>query len=473
MAEPLLTASLLTPVSIRLAWTYSGSADFEVFWKSDHPAGQEYVLLARTTAKTYDVGSLSWTTTYYFKVRAVSGATYGAFGNEMSIFVCCGAAFAIEGPPNTVGPPASWQQSIDIQDGKVVITIPYVSIQQVRYYLVEADGGWNLVRYVETNEDLVAYPYDVIMMNVNNDTFVYITFPLQHTPILWSVLYGEKYVTSWESWGTYPYLCKNISVNSTGRVVVLLQDQTLGWESTLNLATSRDFGRSFESPIMISDNGGNGWDQGAYMAEDSDGALWFLVFDSVTTAVTIAAIYKYTEGGTFDLIRTIPGDHANGGDFSYNSLDIDGDIIVATYMDFLAYVYTPYIEISIDGGATWNHRQIDLVTPSGYPPYSGPTRISDGNLITFGYNSTGNHYCLIRSTDYGETWVEVVNLSTYQIPYPEYSFLRADGLDLVFTSCAFTDVVGGSIGYLRSSDAGATWAYVDASGTIWGPIPNG
>ena len=72
MSEPVLTATLLTPISIRLAWTYAGgSADFEVFWKSDHPAGQEYTLLGRTSSLTYDVGSLSWTTTYYFKVRAV------------------------------------------------------------------------------------------------------------------------------------------------------------------------------------------------------------------------------------------------------------------------------------------------------------------------------------------------------------------------------------------------------------------
>lgn len=104
MAEPVLTVTLLTPISVRLAWTYSGgAADFEVFWKSDHPAGQEYVRHGVTSGLTYDVGSLSWTTTYYFKVRAISGATYGNFSNEVNLFVCCGQAVVIgnPGPPTT------------------------------------------------------------------------------------------------------------------------------------------------------------------------------------------------------------------------------------------------------------------------------------------------------------------------------------------------------------------------------------
>jgi hypothetical protein len=51
------TIILLTPISIRLSWT--GSGDFEVWWKSDHPAGQEYAPLATVTGTSYDVGSLS------------------------------------------------------------------------------------------------------------------------------------------------------------------------------------------------------------------------------------------------------------------------------------------------------------------------------------------------------------------------------------------------------------------------------
>lgn len=107
-----IAITLLTPTSIRLSW--AGSGDFEVWWKSDHPADQEYAPLASVTGNTYDVGSLSWTTTYYFKVRNVGGE----FGDEVEIFVCCGQAVVTRGP-RIPGVGEWWQQSLDIENGIV------------------------------------------------------------------------------------------------------------------------------------------------------------------------------------------------------------------------------------------------------------------------------------------------------------------------------------------------------------------
>jgi hypothetical protein len=121
MAEYDITITLLTPISIRLdiESEYTGEV-WEVWWKSDHPAGQEFALLGRTTDKTYVLDNLSWTTTYYFKARSSWGASsYGHFGSVVEVFICCGQAYPTVPVLPAGGTDAWWQQGIDI-DGDIV-----------------------------------------------------------------------------------------------------------------------------------------------------------------------------------------------------------------------------------------------------------------------------------------------------------------------------------------------------------------
>jgi hypothetical protein len=130
-----ITLILLTPISLRLSW--SGSGDFEVWWKSDHPAGQEYSKLALVTGTSYDVGSLSWTTTYYFKVRQVGGA----FGSEVHVFICCGQAVWMDNPSAIPAGATWWQQSIDIDGDNVALEGRAKDQSSLQYWNHYLDSG--------------------------------------------------------------------------------------------------------------------------------------------------------------------------------------------------------------------------------------------------------------------------------------------------------------------------------------------
>jgi len=109
MADPVLTATLSGQRAILLSWTFGSNADFQVFWKSSSPPGQEYVLLATTNAFTYTTPDLNQSMTYDFYVRANVGATY-YYSNVVELFVSCGTGVVLEADP----PPSPPEQKRDI-----------------------------------------------------------------------------------------------------------------------------------------------------------------------------------------------------------------------------------------------------------------------------------------------------------------------------------------------------------------------
>jgi hypothetical protein len=89
MVNPVLSAVLSGQRKILLSWTFGNNADFQVFWKSSSPPGQEYVLLATTNSLSYITGDLNPSVTYSFFVRANVGvSSYDS--NAVSLFVACG-----------------------------------------------------------------------------------------------------------------------------------------------------------------------------------------------------------------------------------------------------------------------------------------------------------------------------------------------------------------------------------------------
>lgn len=105
MADPVLSAVLSGQRAILLSWTFDTSADFQVFWKSNVPAGQEYVLLATTNAFSYTTGDLEATKTYDFYVRANVGIAY-YYSNVVELIVSCGKGVILSvDPPDP--PPAN------------------------------------------------------------------------------------------------------------------------------------------------------------------------------------------------------------------------------------------------------------------------------------------------------------------------------------------------------------------------------
>lgn len=103
MADPVLTAVLSGQRAIALSWTFGSNADFQVFWKSSSPPGQQYVLLATTNAFSYTTADLDPSKTYYFYVRANVGATY-FYSNVVELFVSCGKGVVLSSEPPSPPP---------------------------------------------------------------------------------------------------------------------------------------------------------------------------------------------------------------------------------------------------------------------------------------------------------------------------------------------------------------------------------
>jgi uncharacterized Zn-binding protein involved in type VI secretion len=103
MADPVLSAVLSGQRAIALSWTFDSNADFQVFWKSNVPAGQEYVLLATTNAFSYTTPDLEASKTYDFYVRANIGNTY-FYSNVVELFVSCGKGIVLAVSPPSPPP---------------------------------------------------------------------------------------------------------------------------------------------------------------------------------------------------------------------------------------------------------------------------------------------------------------------------------------------------------------------------------
>lgn len=115
MADPILRASWLSPLSVRLDIEYGSSGDIEIWMKDSTPQGEAYRKIGSTSSRTFDFSPLNWSTTYWVKVRAISGSTYTGFSNEIELFCACGQVYVGGAPPS---PPTAtnlsyWQQSAD------------------------------------------------------------------------------------------------------------------------------------------------------------------------------------------------------------------------------------------------------------------------------------------------------------------------------------------------------------------------
>jgi len=91
-----LSAELSGRKAIRLSWTAEQNANFEIFWKSNIPAGQEYALLASTNAFEYTTADLEPSKIYQFYVRGWIGEQF-FISNAVELFVSCGKGVVLTG----------------------------------------------------------------------------------------------------------------------------------------------------------------------------------------------------------------------------------------------------------------------------------------------------------------------------------------------------------------------------------------
>jgi len=139
LADPVLSAVLSGQRAIALSWTFDSNADFQVFWKSNVPAGQEYVLLATTNAFSYTTPDLEASKTYTFYVRANTINSF-FYSNVVELFVSCGKGVVL-----TADPPTSPNPQIKTVPTNAVGFNNPVSGQNIPPFYEGANGGENLV----------------------------------------------------------------------------------------------------------------------------------------------------------------------------------------------------------------------------------------------------------------------------------------------------------------------------------------
>ena len=111
MADPVLSAALSGQRKILLTWTFDSNADFQVFWKSSSPPGQEYVLLATTNAFSYTTPDLEPSLTYDFYVRANVGQAY-YYSNVVQLFISCGQGVILSSDPPDPPPAQVFKRNV-------------------------------------------------------------------------------------------------------------------------------------------------------------------------------------------------------------------------------------------------------------------------------------------------------------------------------------------------------------------------
>lgn len=96
---PQLSVALSGQRKILLSWTFDlNYANFQVFWKSSSPSGQEYVLLGTTNAFSYTTPDLEPSKTYFFYIKA-NVDHYYYFSNVVELFVSCGKGVVLSVSP--------------------------------------------------------------------------------------------------------------------------------------------------------------------------------------------------------------------------------------------------------------------------------------------------------------------------------------------------------------------------------------
>ena len=100
MANPVLSAAISGTRKVLLTWTYGANADFKIFWKSNKPTGQEYVLLATTNEFSYLTADLDPSKIYSFYIGANVGI-YFFYSNVVELFVSCGKGVVLTADPPT------------------------------------------------------------------------------------------------------------------------------------------------------------------------------------------------------------------------------------------------------------------------------------------------------------------------------------------------------------------------------------
>jgi hypothetical protein len=251
-------------------------------------------------------------------------------------------------------------------------------------------------------------------------------------------------------------------VNVSGRVVVFITRWT-GSTYELAAAVSTDFGATFADPVIL----GAGISQGnAVYEEADDGTIWFgvSVNDPSPPYDRKFRVYNYIVGTGITLVTTQGTNLYSPSQLAKSNISIEENKIAFTYRDIIGGVYYPKLLISIDGGQIWDVKDISTAKNGLY--ISGPVCISNGNILVFARNTVGSYYGIHRSTDNGAPWTRVYEFNvstTWYMPYADYGSMRSDGAKVAFTNCAMTILPSAdhNTGYLKSNDAGATWAWIE------------
>lgn len=203
---------------------------------------------------------------------------------------------------------------------------------------------------------------------------------------------------------------------------------------------STDYGMTWGSEILVSSTSRND----AFIKQGDDLNLYISSYYNQTAKIYISS----DKGATWsekDLpnLLTAPTEGPWGNiDFG---VDVAGDIYVAVPRITFTSIY-----VSQDGGNTWDRYDEAEVERIVY------ITASDIAVVMQGYRAGDGHYVILRSTDGGQNFSEVFDLTDNGYTSIAYQVLKHNGLKFVWTECGMRDTESW-LAFLVSEDSGATW----------------
>jgi hypothetical protein len=246
---------------------------------------------------------------------------------------------------------------------------------------------------------------------------------------------------------------QTITVDSAGNLNLAWMDDITG-NLDIFFSRSTDDGATWSLPVNISNNSGDSWDPD--IAVDSTGTL-YLVWSDFSFVYKQILFSRSTDNGS---TWSLPTNISNNSGSSLNptiSLDSGGNLNLA-WSDEIPGNFEILFSRSTDNGSTWSLPV--YVTQTSYDSYD-PTITADnaGNLnLAWTYATPQNWEIFFsRSTDNGSTWILPVNISNTAFGSYEPTIIvdSAGNLNLAWRD----DTTGNDeILFSRSTDNGSTWS---------------
>lgn len=226
-----------------------------------------------------------------------------------------------------------------------------------------------------------------------------------------------------------------------GNIIVCYSYQNLvGGTTDIVVVRSTDYGVTWGSEVLVSSTTRNV----AFIKVGDDTDMYIGSYYNQT-----AKVYISSDKGASWAEKDLPDLLIAPTEGPWGNMDLDTDVAGDIYVSIPRSTFTS-IYVSTDGGASWNRYDQSEVERIVY------LTANDQAVVIQGYDAGDGHYLILRSTDGGQNFSEVYDLTANGYTSIAYQILKHNGIKFAWTECGMRDN-NSWLAWLESDDNGATW----------------